>query len=87
MFSAVLISAGLGILWVNTLDTIDLVTYSEKINVPLESFQTISGMLEFEVQNFLLLDKFNPLPPQAFPKLTQVMGIGIWLLLLFLSSY
>ncbi|MBI0401752.1 tetratricopeptide repeat protein [Cyclobacterium marinum] len=83
MFSAVLISAGLGILWVNTLDTIDLVTYSEKINVPLESFQTISGMLEFEVQNFLLLDKFNPLPPQAFPKLTQVMGIGIWLLLLF----
>ncbi|MDO6437604.1 tetratricopeptide repeat protein [Cyclobacterium sp. 1_MG-2023] len=82
IFSAVLISAGAGLLWVNALDPIGLITLSERINVPLDSFQSTSGLLEFEVQNFLLFDQFDPLPPQAFPKLIQVMGIGIWLLLL-----
>ncbi|GAB2997528.1 hypothetical protein GCM10027284_14210 [Cyclobacterium sediminis] len=82
IFLAVLISAGAGLLWVNTLDPIGLLTLSEKINVPLDSFQSTSGLLEFEVQNFLLFDQFDPLPPQAFPKLIQVMGLGIWLLLL-----
>lgn len=82
IFSAVLISAGAGLLWVNTLEGIGLITLSERINVPLDSFQSISGLLEFEVQNFLLFDQFDPLPPQAFPKMIQVMGLGIWLLLL-----
>lgn len=84
IFLVVLIGAGIGLLWVNSTPSIRTLTLAERINVPLGDFFSLSGLLEFEVQNFLLFDYFAPLSPMKFPKLTQMMGIGIWMLLLFL---
>jgi tetratricopeptide (TPR) repeat protein len=86
IFLAVLLSAGAALLWFhfsgNSFHQLDFVTLSEKLDVPLERFYTISGYLEMEIQNFLLLDQFITVPPVTYPVLTQIMGITLWIILL-----
>jgi len=86
IFLVVLICSGSGLVWIitsgNSFQSIELLTLSEGVNVPLGKFLSASGFLELEVQNFLLFDQFVGIPPITFPVLTQVMGIGIWTLLL-----
>lgn len=89
IFLVALIGSGAGLLWTITsgssFQSIELLTLSEGVNVPLGKFLSASGFLELEVQNFLLFDQFVTVPPITFPTLTQVMGIGVWgFLLLFI---
>tara|TARA_R110002124_G_scaffold82664_11_gene216910 strand:+ start:25371 stop:28148 length:2778 start_codon:yes stop_codon:yes gene_type:complete len=85
-FLAALIGAGIGLLWLefagDSFQSAQLLTLEERTNVPLGSFLLALSSLELEVQNFLLLDQFETAPLLTYPILTQVMGIGVWLLLL-----
>lgn len=53
--------------------------FTESINVPIQLFRVGSEVFTFEMDNFLVFQNFQSLPPAAYPNLGMLFGFLIWL--------
>lgn len=60
--------------------------FAESINVPLDYIQLGLEIFPIQVENFILLQSYESLPPLSFPKLSLLWGTIIWILLVLISS-
>lgn len=54
--------------------------FSESIAVPISFVQLATELIPIEMENFLLFQTFESLPPTYFPNVTLLYGAVIWLL-------
>lgn len=54
--------------------------FTESISVPINFAQLATELIPIEMENFLLFQNFESLPPTSFPNVTLLFGAVIWLL-------
>jgi tetratricopeptide (TPR) repeat protein len=60
--------------------------FTESIQVPLDYVQLGLEIFPIQVENFVLFQNYESLPPLSFPSITLLGGIISWILLVFLST-
>ncbi|PSL03931.1 hypothetical protein [Cecembia rubra] len=56
--------------------------FSETVNIPVNFYKIGSEVFSLEMDNFLVFQNFQSLPPATFPQLSILYGAIIWILLI-----